>query len=225
MFLPKALDVNKNDGFENDNGTDNNTHHSEPSSPIVARILNELALVKAGEHNILTFQEMAILKEIRSRHCCDLLSKRNMSVLLIIYVESQDEVISHLRKVGGISINKYIGDGSLIIESDDAYSVMTSQEHDFHSYLQSIQDNARKKGKKGLAIILDISSLLLMSAAEELLKFESEILSDKNRAHLNFASFLCCYNGLLFDKIERTNRDAILNNHQRKLCGVATSTS
>jgi hypothetical protein len=70
---------------------------SPSSYPIVTKILSELALAEAGEHNVLIFQEIEIMKEIRSRYCSDLLTKRNMAVILILYVESMDEAIADLR--------------------------------------------------------------------------------------------------------------------------------
>jgi hypothetical protein len=45
----------------------------------------------------------------------------------------------------------------------------------------------------------------------------------KSQPHLEYTSLLCSYNGLLFDKLERMHSEMILNNHHRKLYGVAVS--
>ena len=218
------MDANRNGGpgKSNNGGPEDNTFF-ESSSPgrIITKILRELESVEAGEHNMLTFQEMEILKEIRSRYCADLLVRRNMTVLLLLYVESKDDVIWHLRTIGGIDADKYIADGSLLIECD-APSVIASTDFDFRRYLLKTQDEARRKGKQGLGIILDISGLLVLDAIEELIKFESKI-SPKTQPHLEYASLLCCYNGFLFDKVERMHRETILNNHHRRLCGMAVA--
>lgn len=225
------LDINQNgnysgsDSSSNPQQDDDASTSSAPSPPplpnsLVADVLNELALIEAGEHSILTFQEMEIMKEIRSRYCYDLLKKKNMAVLLLIYLESRDEVISHLRTAGEIDVDRYIADGSLFIDCDD-HSLIGSKDNDFHGHLVEIQNEAIKKGKQGLGIILDISSLL--DAVDELLKFESEILQ-KNKAHLIHTSLLCCYNGFLFDKLKKEPREIILNNHHRKLCAISTTT-
>jgi hypothetical protein len=211
---------------DKDDGNDSSNHRKQngipPSSyPIIAKVLSELALVEAGEHNILTFQEIEIMKEIRSRYCIDLLTRRNMAVVLLLYVESVNEAIADLGAIGKVDIDRCIADGSLVIEYD-AHSLISSNDFNFHSYIRDLQTEARRKRKEGLGIVLDVSSLLLMDDIEGLLKFESEI-SPKSQPHLEYASLLCCYNGLLFDKIERMHRETILNNHHRKLCGIATS--
>jgi hypothetical protein len=206
----------------NNDGSDGRNHQNDmPSSsyPIVTKVLNELALVEAGEHNVLIFQEIEIMKEIRSRYCSDLLTKRNMAVILMLYVESVDEAIADLSAIGEANIDRCIEDGSLVIECD-AHSLIGSTDFNFHSYIRDLQTQAMLKGKEGLGIVLDVSSLLLMDAIDELLKFESEI-SPKSQSDLEYASLLCCYNGLLFDKLERIHREIITNNHHRKLYGVA----
>ena len=210
----------------NDDGSDGSSHRKQngmPSSsyPIITKILSELALVEAGEHNVPIFQETEIMKEIRSRYCSDLLTKRNMAVILILYVESMDEAIADLSAIGEADIDRCIEDGSLVIECD-AHSLIGSSGFNFHRYIRHLQTQARLRGKEGLGIVLDVSSLLLMDALDELLKFESEI-SPKSRSDLEYASLLCCYNGLLFDKLERMHREIIANNHHRKLYGVAIS--
>jgi MEDS: MEthanogen/methylotroph, DcmR Sensory domain len=212
-------------GNVNKAGRSDSRSHRRPndissSYPIVTKVLSELELVEAGEHNILTFQEIEIMKEIRSRYCSDLLTKRNMAVILILYVESVDEVIADLSAIGEVDIDECIADGSLVIECD-AHSLFSSTDFNFHSYITELQTQARRKGKEGLGVILDVSSLLLMDAMEELLKFESEISS--SQPYLEYASLLCCYNGLLFDKLERKHREMIINNHHRKLYGIAIS--
>jgi hypothetical protein len=207
-------------GSHDDNHTKQNDIFSSPS-PIVTKVLSELALVEHGEHNILTFQEIEIMKEIRSRYCIDLLTRRNMSVMLILYVESMDEVMADLRAIDKVDLDRYIVDGSLVIECD-AHSLIGSSDSNFHNYISDLQTQARQKEKEGLGIILDVSSLVLMDAIEKLLKFESEI-SPKSQPHLEYASLLCCYNGFLFDKLQRMHRETIINNHHRKLYGVAIS--
>jgi hypothetical protein len=209
-----------------DDIVNNGISSSLPSKSVITKILNELVLVQAGEHNILTFQEMQIMKEIRSRYCCELLTRRNMEVILIPYVESTNEVIADLAATSGeeIDINRHIADGSLVIESD-AHLLIDSYAHGgsgFHNYIQDLQTHAKQKGKEGLGIVLDISSLLLMDDIEKLLKFESEVCP-KNHPELEHSSLLCCYNGFLFDKIERAYRETIFNNHHRKLCALTTS--
>ena len=161
------------------------------------------------------------MKEIRSRYCSDLLTKRNMAVILILYVESTDEAIADLSAFGEADIGRCIEDGSLVIECD-AHSLIGSTDFNFRRYIRDLQTQARLKGKQGLGIVLDVSSLLLMDAIDELLKFESEI-SPKSQSDLDHASLLCCYNGLLFDKLKRRHREIITNNHHRKLYGVAIS--
>src|ERR671931_599123 len=98
--------------MNNDNGSDSRNHRKQndvpPSSyPIVKKVLSELALVETGEHNILTFQEIEIMKEIRSRYCSDLLTKRNTAVVLLLYVESENEAIADLGAVGKVDIDRY----------------------------------------------------------------------------------------------------------------------
>jgi hypothetical protein len=213
--------VNNNDDSDGRNHRKPNDVSSPSSYPIVTKILSELASVEVGEHNVLIFQEIEIMKEIRSRYCSELLTKRNMAVILILYVESMDEAIADLSAIGEANVDRCIEDGSLLIECD-AHSLIGSTDSKFHSYIRNLQSQARGKGKEGLGIVLDVSSLLLMDAIDELLKFESEI-SPKNQSDLEYTSLLCCYNGLLFDKLERMHREIITNNHHRKLYGVAIS--
>ena len=213
--------------MDKNDGNDGSNHRKQngippPSYPIVEKVLSELALVEAGEHNILTFQEIEIMKEIRSRYCIDLLTKRNMAVVLLLYVESENEAIADLGAVGKVDIDRYIADGSLVIECN-AHLFISSSDFNFPSYIRDLQTQARRKGKEGLGVVLDVSSLLLMDTIEELLKFESEISLKSQKTHLEYASLLCCYNGFLFDKLERMHREAILNNHHRKLYGIVTS--
>ena len=171
MNIFRGVDGNVN----NNNGSDGRNHRKQndmPSSsyPIVTKVLSELALVEAGEHNVLIFQETEIMREIRSRYCSDLLTKRNMAVILILYVESMDEAIADLSAIGETNIDRCIEDGSLVIECD-AHSLIGSTDFNFQSYIRDLQTQARLKGKEGLGIVLDVSSLLLMDAIDELVKF------------------------------------------------------
>ncbi len=208
-----------------DNSIDHQTENdisSTSSQSIITKVLNELAVVKHREHNILTFQEMEIMKQIRTRYCWDLLIRRNIAILLIPYVESVDEVIGDFRTIGRLVPDRYIADGSLVIEGDAHLLISHADGSGFHNYIEDHQTQARQKGKEGLGIILDINGLLLMGDVEKLLKFESEICP-RNHPELQYTSLLCCYNGFLFDKIERKHRETIFNNHHRKLCGLTTS--
>jgi hypothetical protein len=144
-----------------------------------------------------------------------------MAVILIPYVESTDEVMADISTVGRVAPDRYIADGSLVIEGD-APLLIGSGGSNFHNYIKDLRTQARQKGKEGLGIVLDISSLLLMDDIKKLLKFESEICP-KNQPGLEYISLLCCYNGFLFDKVERIHRETIFNNHHRRLCGLATS--
>jgi hypothetical protein len=182
----------------NDDGSDRRSHRKQndmasSSCPITTKILSELALVEAGEHNVLISQETKITKEIRSKYCSELLTKRKMAVILILYVESMDEAIADLGSIGEVDIDRSIEDGSLVLECD-AHSLIGSTGFNFHRYIRRLQTEARLKGKEGLGIILDVSSLLPKDALDELLRFESEI-SPKSRSDLEYASLLCCYNG------------------------------
>jgi hypothetical protein len=56
--------------MDKDDGNDSRDHRKQndipPSSyPIVTKVLSGLALVEAGEYNVLIFQESEIMKEIR----------------------------------------------------------------------------------------------------------------------------------------------------------------
>src|SRR5579884_2742285 len=133
-------------------------------------ILAGLFAIEYGEHDLLIYDDIEVFGKIYSKYCKHLLEAKNQVVLLLIFSEDEDTILSNLKKEG-IDVDRRRKDGSLLIE--DAALDFFGSNFDMFQYFSSLGHYSKSIRKDGLAIVLDINALYLLEGedGEELLKF------------------------------------------------------
>lgn len=108
-----------------------------------------------GEHNIMIYPDLCVLREIYSRSCkTDL--ENNEAVLILSHYKTREVIRKYLREFQ-LDLDRYEKKERclLIIESAGDYF---GSARDFLFYLGIMNENATRRNKRGISILVDMGS-------------------------------------------------------------------
>jgi hypothetical protein len=186
----------------------------------ISLVLEQLNHVESGEHCILIYPNLAILREIYTQYCKKMLLKKEMVLFLLEGYESND-LISDYLTASGIDVIQNLGNGSLVLAS--SLKKFFSSESLFVEFLDVVRGDIDRMGNKnGMTIITDggsyCSSTENMTSSTEnmtsLIDFESFISSIVD---IKPVKLLCIYNRDDFNILTEKQKQILVQLHSKKL--------
>lgn len=171
-------------------------------------ILQEMLQASYGEHNLLIYPYLSVLREIYSRYFKSRLKNDKESILFLSTYQNIHSVRDTLRDVD-VDVTKFEQNGSLVIL--DSVRSYFGSEFDTLSTIKILSKRAENQGKEGCCVIADMG---LFYDETELLKLETSV-------SLKFESVrckgFCSYHQEFFDRLAENEKELLFEHHYRNL--------
>lgn len=180
-----------------------------------------------GEHNIMIYPDLYILREIYSRFCKTNL-ENNEAVMILSHYDTREVIRKYLRELQ-IDLDRYEKKERSLLIIDSAEDYFGSAK-DFLFYLSIMNENATRRNKRGILILVDMGSryhqhrisIDKQRGIDLLLEYE-ESLSTKLDLKVRL---LCLYHTKDFDILEAADqKQYLLKLHFRRYEVIANSNS
>jgi hypothetical protein len=179
-----------------------------------------------GEHNIMIYPDLYILREIYSRFCKTNL-ENNEAVMILSHYDTREVIRKYLRELP-IDLDRYEKKERSLLIIDSAEDYFGSAK-DFLFYLSIMNENAIRRSKRGILILVDMGSRYhqhrsnyRQGGIDFLLEYEESLPTKLNLK----VKLLCLYHTKDFDILEAADRKQyLLKLHFRRYKVIANSNS
>jgi hypothetical protein len=160
-----------------------------------------------GIHSAVMFDEIGKFREFYCEAAKTTL--QNDEVLMILtYFETADTVKYYLREAG-VDVDLYgRADSLFVIDSVEQFFGSTVE--NTLRFIELLNKKARRQGRKGLAVIVDMDAFFHLKE-EGLVRYERSILPKDNQD--KFTCMVCAYHRSNFEKIPKGTQETILKQH------------
>lgn len=180
-------------------------------------ILREMKRADYGDHNLLVYPHLTVLRDIYSRYSKSLLENSKESIILLPTYENAGSV-RHTLTQNGFDVSKFEENGSLLIlDSVKGYFGLNS---DFLSTIEMLAKRADSEKKDGCSIISDMGSFNLLGKEQKLLEYETSLPLRFNSIECRA---FCCYHQANFDRLSESEKKQLFEHHYRNLITTKTN--
>jgi hypothetical protein len=173
--------------------------------------LREMNLADYGEHNLLVYPHLTVLRDIYSRYSKGQLENGKEVIVLLPTYENVNSV-RHTLTQNGLDVNRYEEDESLVI-LDSVKGYFESNPH-ILSRIEMVAKRADSKKRNGCSVISDMGSFNLLRKEQKLLEYETSL-------PLRFNSIkckaFCCYHQANFDRLSESEKKQLFEHHYKNL--------
>lgn len=174
-------------------------------------ILSEMKLADYGEHNLLVYPHLPMLRDIYSRYSKSQLEKGKGNIVLLPTYENVNSVRNTLTE-NGLDVSRFEEDESLVI-LDSVKGYFESNPH-ILSRIEMLAKRADSENRDGCSVISDMGSFNLLRKEQELLEYETSL-------PLRFNSIkckaFCCYHQANFDRLSESEKKQLFEHHDKNL--------
>jgi KaiC/GvpD/RAD55 family RecA-like ATPase len=162
-----------------------------------------------GEHTILIYPNLYVLREIYS-HYCNVTLKNNELVLILTYYQTAESIRQSLKELD-IDVETYEKESDLII-IQDSIETHSGYTDDFLSLIKTLDRQQEKLGKNGISVLADMGIFFhFQNNNDALIKFESSL-------PLKFGTNvkrICTYHAGDLERFEQYVKDNLIKSHHR----------
>lgn len=174
-------------------------------------ILQYMLQSNYGEHNMLVYPHLDVLREIYSRYSKSQLEGSEEIIVLLPTYENVGSVRRTLTDID-VDVNKFEDYGSLVI-LDSAKGYFGSN-YNISATIGMLAKLADSQRSSGCSVISDMGSFNLLRKEQELLEYERSL-------PLRFNSMkckgFCCYHQANFDRLSENEREQLYEHHYKNL--------
>jgi len=174
-------------------------------------ILQNMLQSNYGEHNMLVYPHLDVLREIYSRYSKSQLEKGEEIIVLLPTYENANSVRRTLTDID-VDVSKFEEDGSLVIL--DSVKGYFRSNPDFISNIKMLAKCGESQKSGGCSMISDMGSFSLLRKERELVEYEKSLPSRFNS--MNCKEF-CCYHQANFERLSEDQKELLFEHHYKNL--------
>jgi hypothetical protein len=159
-----------------------------------------------GQHNVLIFGNLEILREFYSRFTKRALEDNDV-VVLLSYYEPIKNVYAFLENAG-IDVAAYKKAHNLFVE--DSVDQFFGAGSDFFKFLKILDEGAVHQGKRGVCVLASADAFHLHKEMKDLKEYEDSLSPPGN---LKNTSIICMYHAESFAALRKEDQDYIIRRH------------
>jgi hypothetical protein len=172
-------------------------------------ILNQIIQADYGDHYLIVYPDLPILRELYSKYVQNQTINNNEIILINPFYETPNSVRQILSK-SGINVSKCEKENELvIIDSMQEYFAVQPD----MLFKRNLVNHAKQNGKRGLSIIGDIGAYTHRSQYNDLVDYE---LSLPIKFDVDMKGF-CLYHQKDFDKFSDEQKQQLIGHHGKTL--------
>jgi hypothetical protein len=172
-------------------------------------ILNQIIQADYGDHYLIVYPDLPILRELYSKYVQNQTINNNEIILINPFYETPNSVRQILSK-SGINVSKCEKENELVI-IDSMQEYFAAQPDML--FKRNLVNHAKQNGKRGLSIIGDIGSYTHRSQYNDLVDYE---LSLPIKFDVDVKGF-CLYHQKDFDKFSDEQKQQLIGHHGKTL--------
>jgi hypothetical protein len=138
----------------------------------------------------------------------------NHVLLFLTYYDTPQQVKLYLENAG-INFEKYSKMDSLFV-IDSAKQLSNSSVEDSARFINLLHKKAKRQGRKGLAVILDMAVFFHLESNEEMAE-RFEVMAGPEDNQDSFTWLLCAYHKDNFDRLDRPAQKLIHEQHAESI--------
>jgi DcmR-like sensory protein len=166
---------------------------------------------KYGEHNMIVYLHLSMLRDIYSRYSKNQLETGKDIVIILPTYEN----ISSVRRTltdGGLDVSRFENDDSLVIL--DSVKAYFESNPDIRTTIETLAKRAESQRGGGCTVISDMGSFSLLRKEEKLLEYE---ISLPLRFNSIKCKAFCCYNQGNLDRLSEKQKEHLFEQHYKNL--------
>jgi MEDS: MEthanogen/methylotroph, DcmR Sensory domain len=162
-----------------------------------------------GEHDMIIYPHLSVLREIYSRY-----SKSQLGKEIIVLLPTYENISSVKRTLtdSGLDVRRFENDDSLVIL--DSVNAHFESNPDILTTIEMLAKRAESDRGGGCSVVSDMGSFRFLGKEKELLQYEMSLPSRFNS--IKFKIF-CCYHQANFDRLSGNEREHLLEYHSKNL--------
>lgn len=172
-------------------------------------ILNQIIQADYGDHYLIVYPDLPILRELYSKYVQNQTINNNEIILINPFYETPNSVRQILSK-SGINVSKCEKENELVI-IDSMQEYFAAQPDML--FKRNLVNHAKQNGKRGLSIIGDIGAYTHRSQYNDLVDYE---LSLPIKFDVDVKGF-CLYHQKDFDKFSDEQKQQLIGHHGKTL--------
>lgn len=168
-----------------------------------------------GQHIFIIYDDLGTLREVYCDYSMDKLNKNKEALLVLPYLETPDDVKTHLEEKG-VTIKDQQKEGAFAAVDADRW--FFGSEISADEMMARMFEDIKRFGRVGAAVFRDIGVFFFRAEEARLIGLETAVSSKINPN----CKIICCMSKGDFDRLIPAHKDILLSSHN-KVLGITST--